>query len=61
MSKKIAASAGQAAGRDIDNRVTVDVHLPPVHDEPAKITIGTLFSGPVHIHVTVGRDDLDAK
>lgn len=57
MKQKVKGGSGnQIAGRDIDNQLSVDLRIDnrgAIVDQ--RVSIGTMFAGPVHIHLTVDR------
>ena len=62
MKQRVGKNEGQIVqGGAIDSHVTIDLHVSPPSSEPTHVVIGAVFAGPVHIHVTVERDDQNAK
>lgn len=55
MTKKIRAAGGHAAGRDVDSKVSLDVEVGEGIGVEHRISIGTVITGPVHIHLVIDR------
>lgn len=55
MSKKVRATEGNAAGRDLESAVSVDLRLGDGVTIDQRVTIGALYTGPVHIHLVIDR------
>lgn len=53
--KKKTSAIEQRAGRDVANRISVDLRIDEGAALDQRISIGTVITGPVHVHLVIDR------